>query len=67
MQTLNQLIEMADGFHAIGVRPSREEAQRQIALRINSPKRADAGRCVAMQHDESDCPLFGAADQGALL
>lgn len=64
---INATLDLGNGMHAIGLQPSREEAQRQIALRLAAPKRADAGQFIADQHDASDCPLFRAADEPRLF
>lgn len=44
------------------------ERDRQIvALRLSSPKRADAGRVIEAQKDSGHLPLFIASDEGKLL
>lgn len=51
-----------------GVRhPHCERDAQLVALRAASPKRANAGRVIALQDDMSDTPLFSAMDQGRLL
>lgn len=47
--------------------PAGERDRQRIALQLASPKRADAGRTLAMQHDASALPLFVAANEPALL
>lgn len=44
-----------------------ETSRQLIALRIASPKRADAGAIITRQHDASDCPLFVAAAEPTLF
>ena len=48
-------------------RVTNDRARQLIALRLASPKRADAGRAVDRQDDTDALPLFGIAGQGQLL
>ena len=64
---MNHVLTVADNMHRIGFAPSQSEAQRQIALRLAAPKRANAGKVIAPQDDASDCPLFRAANEPRLI
>lgn len=54
-------------FGGLGVRPSSDEAQRIIALRLASPKRADPGKITTDQADAGHLPLFIAANEPRFL
>lgn len=49
------------------LQPPTEKQRQIIALRLASPKRADAGKPVADQHDAAHLPLFVAANEPGLL
>jgi hypothetical protein len=49
------------------LRPPTERERQLIALRLASPKRADAARIVSDQQDAGHLPLFIAADEPPLL
>ncbi len=48
-------------------RVTNDRARQMIALRLASPKRADAGRAIDPQDNTDALPLFGDAGQGRLL
>lgn len=47
--------------------PQMTRQAQLIALRLAAPKRADAGKIIAVQDDASDCPLFIAANEPRLF
>ena len=64
---LNQANAACELFAEIGVPPSKDEAQRIIAMRLASPKRADAGAVIVPQQDAGHLPLFVAANEPRLI
>lgn len=49
------------------LQPSDDYARKIIALRLASPKRAEAGHVIASQADAGHLPLFVAADEPSLF
>jgi hypothetical protein len=57
----------AAGLSGPGQRAPNERELQLIALRLASPKRANAGRTIEAQADAGHLPLFIAADESRLF